>query len=383
MESVLQAMECEKVESKRKPDNARVDRAMDMVRHPGNRKAGEQHRVMADLQTDEREDRAPGENRERFDSQQRRKQPEAAREKARQRLAEIEEIQDQVMLMYAQGLGAKEISNAIENRYDLYMTKKKVLNIVEDVPTQRKIWQNRELRHVYAFVFVDELPVKIQADKKKGIKKVYSLRGISLEGDKEILGIWLAEKGTAAHWKAILAQLRDRGVESILVLCCEDCPELNGAVSGIFPEALLQHSLMELQRASLGRLPVEHFMEFCRDAQAVYSVASAKEAQEALSALRKRWKQPPDWARRWLGNSGDIEKWFEAPAATRRMIHSVNLFDGFHTTLSKVTRGGQSFSHEEAALTALYWRVLEWRASTLPVGEGVWEDTKKWLPDES
>jgi putative transposase len=271
----------------------------------------------------------------------------------------ISDIQEKVMSMYAKGLSDRDISAIIHDIYGFDVSHDTVSRIVERVQPRFIAWQSRPLEKVYAFVYVDAMVVKVKNEGRARNKAVYSALGIDMEGQKDVLGLWISENEGAHFWMMIFDELRARGIERMLFVCIDGLKELEQSILSIFPDAHVQRCMVHLQRNSLKYIPTKHYKQFCRDARAIYAAVSRQAAEDALQALAETWAEYPAAVRVWTDNFEHVERLFELPAQIRRMVYTTNMIEGFHSALRKVTRGKAAFPDDDAVFRALYLRTMD------------------------
>jgi putative transposase len=228
-------------------------------------------------------------------------------------------------------------------------------SVLEDV----RAWQNRPLDACYPIVWIDALVIKVRVDGVVRNRPVYNVLGLDLEGKKQALGLWIGTGDESAKfWLKILNDLRNRGVGSICIVCCDGLTGLPDAVEATFGDAWVQCCVVHLIRNSLKHVSYKDRKQVARDLKPVYAAATEEAASEALEAFDQRWGASyPMIAASWRSNWERFIPYLAFPENIRRIIYTTNSVEAVHRQIRKVIKNRGHFPTEDAALKLL-WLVL-------------------------
>lgn len=274
------------------------------------------------------------------------------------RKKDISEIEGKILAMYARGMSQRDISDTIEDIYGFSVSHEMVSDITDAVIQELEEWQNRPLKKCYAFLFVDCMYVTIRENYEAHEMAVYTILGIDLAGNKEILGLWLSQTESKNQWMKIFDELKTRGVEDIFFLSMDGVSGLESGAKAIFPEVTVQRCLVHLVRNSLKYVPSKDYKNFCRDLKKFYGAPSLKACKASFDAFKQRWSNYPGAIAVWERNFAHVEQLFDFGRTIRKIIYTTNAIESIHASFRKVTKKG-AFPNENALLKLLYLRVSE------------------------
>ena len=247
-------------------------------------------------------------------------------------------------------LGYKKNDNAGDNSGNSrngYTTK--------TVMTDVREWQNRPLEKSYPILFLDALRVNSRQDGKNINKALYVALAINWEGRKEVLGLWLANTEGAKFWMSVLTDIKNRGVEDILIACMDGLTGFPDAVKAIFPDTHIQHCIVHMIRNSTKFVSYKDLKAVCRDLKEVYSAINAESGHEALEEFGKKWNDKyPMIQASWERNWNDLTEFFNYPKDIRRAIYTTNAIESLNFSLRKVTRNKSSFPDDDSIYKVMY-----------------------------
>ena len=204
-------------------------------------------------------------------------------------------------------------------------------------------------------VWMDGIVIKVQQDKQVINKAAHIILGINLRGEKEVLGLWIAENEGAKFWLSVLTEIRNRGVQDIYIACMDGLTGLPGAVQSVFPQALTQRCIVHLVRASLRYVSDKDCRALVTALKRIYRSATADEAARELEALEAQWgKQYPSVVRLWRNNWDNIIPFFQFMPAIRKIVYTTNAIESMNMVLRKFTRNRRIFPNDDAALKGLF-----------------------------
>lgn len=274
------------------------------------------------------------------------------------RKKDISEIEGKILAMYARGMSQRDISDTIEDIYGFSVSHEMVSDITDAVLQELEEWQNRPLKKCYAFLFVDCMYVTIRENYEAREMAVYTILGIDLAGNKEILGLWLSQTESKNQWMKIFDELKTRGIEDIFFLSMDGVSGLESGAKAIFPEVTVQRCMVHLVRNALKYVPSKDYKDFCRDLKKFYGAPSLKACKASFDAFKQRWSNYPGAIAVWERNFAHVEQLFDFGGAIRKIMYTTNAIESIHASFRKVTKKG-AFPNENALLKLLYLRVSE------------------------
>ena len=276
---------------------------------------------------------------------------------------------DQIISMYSFGMSTRDIQRHLQQVYGVEVSPETISNITESVMADVREWQNRPLEKTYPILFLDALRVNSRQDGKNINKALYVALAINWEGRKEVLGLWLADTEGAKFWMSVLTDIKNRGVEDILIACMDGLTGFPDAVKAVFPNTHIQHCIVHMIRNSTKFVSYKDLKAVCRDLKEIYSAINAESGHEALEEFGKKWnnKYPMiqvSWERNW----NDLTEFFNYPKDVRRTIYTTNTIESLNFSLRKVTRNKSSFPDDNSIYKVMYLAIKNASARwTMPI----------------
>ena len=262
---------------------------------------------------------------------------------------------DQIISMYSFGMSTRDIQRHLQQVYGVEVSPETISNITESVMTDVREWQNRPLEKSYPILFLDALRVNSRQDGKNINKALYVALAINWEGRKEVLGLWLANTEGAKFWMSVLTDIKNRGVEDILIACMDGLTGYPDAVKAIFPDTHIQHCIVHMIHNSTKFVSYKDLKAVCRDLKEVYSAINAESGHEALEEFGKKWNDKyPMIQASWERNWNDLTEFFNYPKDIRRAIYTTNAIESLNFSLRKVTRNKSSFPDDDSIYKVMY-----------------------------
>ena len=262
---------------------------------------------------------------------------------------------DQIISMYSFGMSTRDIQRHLQHVYGVEVSPETISNITESVMADVREWQNRPLEKSYPILFLDALRVNSRQDGKNINKALYVALAINWEGRKEVLGLWLAETEGAKFWMSVLTDIKNRGVEDILIACMDGLTGFPDAVKAVFPDTHIQHCIVHMIRNSTKFVSYKDLKAVCRDLKEVYSAINAESGHEALEEFGKKWNDKyPMIQASWERNWNDLTEFFNYPKDIRRAIYTTNAIESLNFSLRKVTRNKSSFPDDDSIYKVMY-----------------------------
>jgi putative transposase len=262
---------------------------------------------------------------------------------------------DKILSLYARGMTTREIQGHLEEMYQVEVSPALISNVTDAVIEEVKAWQNRPLDRVYPIVYLDALMVKMRSEGRVENRAVYVAIGITMEGQKEVLGLWTSAHEGAKFWLQVLTELNNRGVEDIFIACVDGLKGFPQAIETVFPKTTVQLCIVHMVRASLNYVNWKRRKLVAADLKTIYRAATAEEAERQLEQFAARWeaKYPTItamWRRNWLG----VIPFFQFPAEIRRIIYTTNIIESLNMSLRKAIKTRGAFPSEDAAMKVMY-----------------------------
>src|ERR671939_274149 len=273
--------------------------------------------------------------------------------KKRQR--RLDGFDDKVLALYARGLSTREMQAHLEELYGVEVSPTLISNITDAVLDEVRTWQARPLASVYPILYFDALFVKSRHEGPVHTKAVYVALGITVEGEKELLGLWLSESEGAKCWLTVFTELRNRGVEDCFIACVDALKGLPEAIEAVFPKTQVQLCIVHKVRNSLKSVPWKERKAVAADLRAIYGAATLADAEQALERFAERWDaQYPAVSPRWLADWDRLTVLFDYPPAIRRVIYTTNAIESVNYSLRKRLKTRGVFPNDEAIVKLLY-----------------------------
>lgn len=285
------------------------------------------------------------------------------------RQTDVSAIENKVISMYARGMSQRDISATIEDIYGFSVSHDMVSDITDQVLPELDEWQTRPLSNCYAFIFVDCMYTTIRNEYETRKYAVYTILGYTIEGHKEILGLWLNETESKHKWMQIFDEIKARGVEDIFFVSMDGVSGLEEGVRAIFPDVIVQRCVVHLIRNSIKYVPSKDYKAFTKALRKVYSAPSLKACLNAFESFKQQWRAYPGAIDVWTRNFQHVEQLFDYGSAIRKVMYTTNAVESIHSSFRKVTKKG-AFPNENALLKVLFLRIKEleikWENGRIP-----------------
>lgn len=280
---------------------------------------------------------------------------EFAPELVKKHQTDISAIEDKVIYLYSQGVSTREIQKTMGELYGINVDDSRVSKITDKILPMIREWQERPLRSVYAMVVLDAIHYSVREDGQVTKKAAYVVIGTGLDGMKDVLGIWLGATESSRYWLTVFNELKNRGVEDILIASVDGLTGFVEAINTAFPKTEVQRCIIHQIRNSAKYVSYKDLKEFTRDLKPIYRAVSEESGLAALDDLEKKWgSKYPLSVRSWRNNWNDLSTLFRYSPLIRKLIYTTNAAENFHRQLRKVTKTKGSFVSEGALMKMLY-----------------------------
>lgn len=262
---------------------------------------------------------------------------------------------DKIISLYSRGMTTREIQGHLEDIYGVDVSPSLISTVTDAVADEVKIWQNRPLDAVYPIVYMDAIRVKVRDSGHVLNKAVYLAIGITMDGVKEVLGMWVAQNEGAKFWLQVVTELKNRGVQDIFIACVDGLKGFPEAIETVFPQTQVQLCLVHMVRNSLKYVSWKQRKEVSADLKTIYQAPTAEQAEMELMAFEEKWDEThPSISQSWRRNWGNITPFFAYSPEIRKVIYTTNAIESLNMSLRKVTKNRASFPTDEAMLKLLY-----------------------------
>ena len=266
-----------------------------------------------------------------------------------------DQIEQKILSLYALGNSYTQISEHIEDFYGIHFSKATISAVTDKVIPLLKEWQQRPLERVYPFVWLDAIHYKIKENGKYISKAIYTILGVNLSGQKEILGLYLSENEGANFWLQVLTDLQNRGIEDILIASVDGLKGFPEAINATFPQTKVQLCIVHQIRNSLKYVASKNQKEFMKDLKLVYQAISKEAAELELDRLEEKWgSKYPIVINSWRNKWENLSYYFKYPEDIRRIVYTTNIIESVHRQFRKLTKTKGAFPNENSLLKLLY-----------------------------
>jgi putative transposase len=290
--------------------------------------------------------------------------------KRQTRLAGLDE---RVLDLYAGGMSVRDIAAHLSRLYGVEVGRDTISRVTDAVLEDVQAWRSRPLEAVYPIVYFDAMQVKVREDRSVRNRACYLAVGVTVEGDREALGIWWQDNEGAKFWLAVLNDLHRRGLRDVLIACVDGLAGFPEAIEAVFPQTWVQTCIVHQIRSSLRYVPYKHKRKVAADLKPIYTAPNAEAAETELERFDQTWGQRyPMIAQAWRRDWQHITPFLALPDELRRVVYTTNTIEAMHRQIRKAIKTRGHFPDEQAA-TKLIYLAIE-RAETK------WRSARSWTP---
>lgn len=262
---------------------------------------------------------------------------------------------DKILSMYARGMTIREIQGHIEDIYQTEVSPELISTITDEVMSEVDAWQNRPLDRLYPILYLDAIVLKIRDSGQVKNKALYLAIGITMEGNKEILGMWMSANEGAKFWLSVVTELKNRGVEDVLIACVDGLKGFPDAINAVFPNTQIQLCIVHMIRNSLNYVPWKDRKQVAADLRTIYTACNEREAHRFLDDFCLKWNKiyptiGAIWERNWAG----IIPFLAYPDYIRKAIYTTNTIESINYGIRKITKNRSIFPDDKAAFKLVY-----------------------------
>jgi putative transposase len=278
---------------------------------------------------------------------------------------------DKIIALYARGMSVRDIQAHLGEIYGVEVGRDLISRVTDAVLEDVRAWQQRPLEDVYPVVFLDCLVIKVREAGSVQRRACYLALGVTLEGDRDVLGMWFQEAEGAKFWLQVLSDLKQRGVQDILIACVDGLKGFPDAIEAVFPKAWVQTCIVHLIRHSLRYVPRREREQVARDLRPIYTAADTDTALQALEEFDEKWGERfPPITKSWREAWEQVIPFLAFPPEVRRVIYTTNAIEALNRQLRKAIKTKGHFPNEEAARKLIYLAI----SNATPA----WTRTRSW-----
>lgn len=268
---------------------------------------------------------------------------------------DVSGIEDKIISLYGRGLSTREINEQIQDLYGIEVSATMVSNITDQILPKIKEWQERPLDSVYPIVFIDAVHFSVRQEHTVVKKAAYIVLGVTENGEKDILGIWIGENESAKFWLGVLNDLKGRGIKDILIMCSDGLTGIKEAIQAAFPKTIQQRCIVHMIRNSVRFVYYKDLKIFCNDLKTIYTAKNEKLGYEQLQKVKEKWKDKyPTSLRNWEDNWDAICPFFSYSEPLRKIMYTTNTIESLNRSFRKYTKTKSVFPNDESLIKCLY-----------------------------
>ena len=284
----------------------------------------------------------------------------------------LDGFDEQVISLYAKGMTTGDITRHLEDVYETDVSKQMISTVTDRILDDLRAWQSRPLDPIYPVILIDAIVLKIRSGQVAN-RPVYVALGITLEGQRDVLGLWIGPSGGegAKQWMNMMSELRNRGILDACIVCCDGLKGLPEAITATWPQATVQTCVVHLVRNSLRYASKKHWQTITRELKEVYTAASIPAATDAFDEFATRWEAIyPAMVAMWRRSWEEFTPFLDFPIEIRKLIYTTNGIESLNARFRAAMRRRGHFPDEQSALKVLYLTCLERRPNrTNPTGQ--------------
>lgn len=261
-----------------------------------------------------------------------------------------------VISLYAKGMTTGDIQSHLAEIYDTQISRETISKITDQIVEDMLAWQHRPLDRLYAVVLIDAIVIKVR-DAQVANRPVYVAIGVNLDGERDVLGLWLGPTGGegAKQWMTMLTELKNRGVADVLIVCCDGLKGLPDAIRVTWPDATVQTCVVHMVRNSLRYASKKHWSTITRQMRTIYEAPTVEAAQARFGEFADEWRATyPAMITSWENAWGEFVPFLEFPVELRKIVYTTNAIESLNARFRRAVRHRGHFPNEQAALKVLY-----------------------------
>lgn len=267
----------------------------------------------------------------------------------------ITQMDNQILFLYAKGMTTREIVTTFKEMYDADVSPTLISKVTDAVKEQVIEWQNRPLDGLYPIVYMDCIVVKVRQDGTVINKAIFLALGINLEGHKELLGMWMAENEGAKFWLSVLTELKNRGLNDILIACVDGLKGFPEAINSVYPKTRIQLCIIHMVRNSLKYVSWKDYKAVTTDLKAVYQAVTEEAGLKALDEFSDQWDDKyPQISKSWRAHWGNLNTFFAYPMDIRKAIYTTNAIESLNSVIRHAIKKRKVFPTDDSVKKVVY-----------------------------
>ncbi len=271
-----------------------------------------------------------------------------------------QDIESKIISMYAKGMSTGDIEDHVKDLYGLDISDSTISRITDKVLPLVKEWQSRPLEEIYAVVFLDAIHFHVRSEGRIIKKAVYIAIGINMNGFRDVLGMWIGESESAKFWLSVMNDLKNRGVEDILIASVDGLTGFPEAIAGVYPKTELQKCVIHQIRNTTRFVSYKDLRPLMADLKRIYTAPTEETALYELDTFEEKWHAKyPKIAVSWRNNWAHLATYFKYPQEVRTLIYTTNLIEGFNRQMRKVTKSKAVFPTDDSLMKMLYLAMID------------------------
>ena len=273
---------------------------------------------------------------------------------------DISDIDHKIISMYAKGMTTRQISDTIEDIYGFDVSEGFISDVTDKILPQIEEWQNRPLDDVYPVIYIDAIHYSVRDNGVIVKKAAYVILGLTMDGRKEVLSLAIGENESAKFWLNALNELKNRGVQDVMIICADGLTGIKEAISAAFPKTDYQRCMVHMVRNTLKYVASKDMKSFAADLRTIYNAVSEEEGQKARDKVVEKWAAKyPNSMKRWIENWDVVVPIFKFSKDVRKIIYTTNAIESLNSSYRKLNRQRSVFPSDQALLKALYLATFE------------------------
>ncbi|EKO3611795.1 IS256 family transposase [Vibrio metschnikovii] len=272
----------------------------------------------------------------------------------------FQSMDDKILSLYAKGMTTREIVATFKEMYDADVSASLISKVTDAVLEQVIEWQARPLDAIYPIVYLDCIVVKVRQNKQVINKAIYLALGVNMEGQKELLDMWMSETEGAKFWLSVLTELQNRGVNDILIACVDGLKGFPDAINTVYPKTQIQLCIVHMVRNSMKYVPWKDYKTISADLKEIYQAATEDDALLALERFGDKWDEKyPQISRSWTAHWDNLNTLFSYPQDIRKAIYTTNAIESLNSVIRKATKKRKLFPTDESARKVVYLAIMD------------------------
>lgn len=271
-----------------------------------------------------------------------------------------DDLSDKILSMYGKGMSYSDIKKFLDEIYGLTLSPAQLSEITDKIIPELDEWQSRPLDKVYAFVWFDAIHYKLREDSTVKPKALYNVYAVNLEGERELLGIYVSESESARFWLTVMENLQIRGVEDLLIVSTDNLKGFSDAISSVFPKSVVQSCIVHQVRNTLKYANYKDYTDLTTDMKAIYKSATLEHAELKLEEFSQKWGEKyPTAVKSWHENWYKLSSFFDFGKEIRKLMYTTNPIENIHRQMRKITKTKGSFTSDLAFKKLIYLVIRE------------------------